>query len=126
MRVGASGVPSGRGQLAAALRGRVNRGRARATAPQCCAVVAGRAARAPLMARSRLGAISTPEEGSCPSCCSMPPAAVADPPTIEEIVAVMRRAGDSVLGRRLRGLIVVLWRAGLRIHEALALAEADL
>jgi integrase len=28
----------------------------------------------------------------------------------------MRRAGDSVHGRRLRGLIVVLWRAGLRIH----------
>jgi site-specific recombinase XerD len=50
----------------------------------------------------------------------------ADPPTIEEIVAVMRRAGDTVHGRRLRGLIVVLWRAGLRIHEALALAEADL
>jgi integrase len=38
----------------------------------------------------------------------------------------MRRAGDSVHSRRLRGLIVVLWRAGLRIHEALALAEADL
>src|SRR5215218_1907511 len=50
----------------------------------------------------------------------------ADPPTIEEIVTVMRRAGDSVHGRRLRGLIVVLWRAGLRIGEALALAEADL
>ncbi len=50
----------------------------------------------------------------------------ADPPTIAEIIAVMRRAGDSVHGRRLRGLIVVLWRAGLRIHEALALAEADL
>ena len=50
----------------------------------------------------------------------------ADPPTIEEIVTVMRHAGDSVDGRRLRGLIVVLWRAGLRIHEALALAEADL
>src|ERR671925_1123478 len=48
----------------------------------------------------------------------------ADPPTIEEIVTVMRRAGDSVHGRRLRGLMVVLWRAGLRIHEALALAEA--
>jgi hypothetical protein len=31
----------------------------------------------------------------------------ADPPTIEEIVAVMRRAGDSVHGRRLRGLSVV-------------------
>ena len=50
----------------------------------------------------------------------------ADPPTIEEIVTVMRRAGDRVHGRRLRGLTVVLWRAGLRIHEALALAEADL
>ncbi len=50
----------------------------------------------------------------------------ADPPTIEEIVAVMRWAGDSVHGHRLRGLIVVLWRAGLRICEALALAEADL
>ena len=47
----------------------------------------------------------------------------ADPPTIEEIVAVMCRAGDSVHGRRLRGLIVVLWRAGLRICEALALAD---
>ena len=50
----------------------------------------------------------------------------ADPPTIEEIVTVMRRAGDGVHGRRLRGLIVVLGRAGLRIYEALALAEADL
>ena len=50
----------------------------------------------------------------------------ADPPTVEEIVAVMRYAGDGVHGRRLRGLIVVLWRAGLRICEALALAEADL
>src|SRR3712207_6608727 len=50
----------------------------------------------------------------------------ADPPTVEEIIAVMRSAGDGVHGRRLRGLIVVLWRAGLRIHEALALAEPDL
>jgi hypothetical protein len=50
----------------------------------------------------------------------------ADPGTIEEIVTVMRHAGDSVHGRRLRGLIVVLWQAGLLIHEALALAEADL
>src|SRR4051812_44704501 len=49
----------------------------------------------------------------------------ADPPTIEEIVAVMRRVGDSVHGRRLRGLIVELWRAGLRICEALALADGD-
>ena len=50
----------------------------------------------------------------------------ADPPTIEETVTVMRHAGDGIHGRRLRGLIVVLWRAGLRICEALALAEADL
>jgi len=38
----------------------------------------------------------------------------------------MRAAGDGVHGRRLRGLIVILWRAGLRIQEALALAEADM
>ena len=50
----------------------------------------------------------------------------ADPPAIEEIVAVMRRAGDRPDGLRMRGLIVVLWRAGLRISEALALAESDL
>jgi site-specific recombinase XerD len=51
---------------------------------------------------------------------------LADPPNVEEIIAVMRAAGDRPHGRRLRGLIVVLWRAGLRIQEALALAEADL
>jgi site-specific recombinase XerD len=50
----------------------------------------------------------------------------ADPPTTEEIVTVMRGAGDRVHGLRLRGLIVVLWRAGLRIQEALTLTEADL
>jgi integrase len=50
----------------------------------------------------------------------------ADPPTVEEIVAVMRIAGDGLHGWRLRGLVVVLWRAGLRIDEALALREADL
>jgi integrase len=82
-----------------------------------------------------------------PSCCSTPAAVArrrlarlsrrwapqnkgqgypADPPTVDEIVAVMRRAGDGRHGRRRRGLIVVLWRAGLRIHEALALAETDL
>src|SRR3954470_21242706 len=44
----------------------------------------------------------------------------------EEIVAVMRTAGGGRHGCRLRGLIVVLWRAGLRIHEALALNESDL
>ena len=50
----------------------------------------------------------------------------ADPPTVEEIVAVMRAARDTAHGRRLRGLIGVLWRAGLRINEALALSEGDL
>jgi site-specific recombinase XerD len=38
----------------------------------------------------------------------------------------MRAAGASPDGVRLRALIVVLWRAGLRIGEALALAETDL
>ena len=50
----------------------------------------------------------------------------ADPPKVEEIVAVMRAAGDGAHGRRLRGLIVIMWRAGLRIQEALALTEGDL
>ena len=50
----------------------------------------------------------------------------ADPPKVEEIIAVMRAAGDDAHGRRLRGLIVIMWRAGLRIQEALALTEGDL
>jgi len=50
----------------------------------------------------------------------------ADPPKVEEIIAVMCAAGDGPHGRRLRGLIAVLWRAGLRIDEALSLSEADL
>src|SRR3954462_4598764 len=50
----------------------------------------------------------------------------ADPPTVEEIVAVMRAAGETTHGQRLRALVVVLWRAGLRISEALALGGADL
>ena len=50
----------------------------------------------------------------------------ADPPTVEEIVAVMRTVGDRAEGHRLRALIVLLWRAGLRISEALAIQESDL
>ncbi len=50
----------------------------------------------------------------------------ADPPPVEEIIAIMRRAGDTVHGHRARALVVLLWRAGLRISEALALAESDL
>jgi integrase len=46
-----------------------------------------------------------------------------DPPPVEEIIAVMGAAGDDPDGVRLRGLI---WRAGLRISEALALSESDL
>jgi integrase len=50
----------------------------------------------------------------------------ADPPTVDEIVAVMRQARQARYGARLNGLIAVLWRAGLRIHEALSLMESDL
>jgi hypothetical protein len=38
----------------------------------------------------------------------------------------MRVAGGTAHGLRTRALIVVLWRAGLRISEALPLAESDL
>jgi integrase len=48
------------------------------------------------------------------------------PPTVEEIIAVMRAAGNGADAARLRALIVILWRAGLRIGEALDLAETDL
>jgi site-specific recombinase XerD len=38
----------------------------------------------------------------------------------------MRCAGDRTAGLRTRALIVLLWRAGLRVSEALALSESDL
>ena len=50
----------------------------------------------------------------------------ADPPRVEEIIAVMRAAGEKMHGARIRALVVILWRAGLRISEALTLAETDL
>jgi site-specific recombinase XerD len=50
----------------------------------------------------------------------------ADPPTVDEIVSVMRQAARDRHGHRLNALIVVLWRAGLRINEALSLTETDL
>jgi integrase len=50
----------------------------------------------------------------------------ADPPTVDEIVAVMRQTPPDRHGLRLRALIVVLWRGGLRIPEALSLIESDL
>lgn len=48
------------------------------------------------------------------------------PPTVEEIVAVMRIVGDRADGPRLSMLIALLWRAGLRISEALVHQENDL
>jgi integrase len=50
----------------------------------------------------------------------------ADPPTVEEIVGVMRHASEDPHGWRLRAMIVVLWRGGLRVQEALGLSEQDL
>jgi hypothetical protein len=47
----------------------------------------------------------------------------ADAPRTAEIIAVMRCAGDGLHGARARSLIVVLWRAGLRIQEALQRAR---
>jgi integrase len=49
-----------------------------------------------------------------------------DPPRPEEIILVMRQAGHDRHGLRMRALISVLWRAGLRISEALALNETDI
>jgi site-specific recombinase XerC len=49
-----------------------------------------------------------------------------DPPRAEEIVIVMRQAGHDRHGLRIRTLIAVLWRGGLRISEALALNETDI
>jgi hypothetical protein len=42
----------------------------------------------------------------------------------DEEAAVMRRSGDDRHGFRLRALIVVLWRGGPRVQEALALGGA--
>src|SRR5687768_16006061 len=50
----------------------------------------------------------------------------ADPPKVEEIIAIMRATGEGAHGRRLRALIMLLWRTGLRIHEALVVTEGDL
>ncbi len=50
----------------------------------------------------------------------------ADPLTVEEIILVMREAGPGPYADRLRGLIAILWRAGLRISDALALTESEL
>jgi site-specific recombinase XerD len=50
----------------------------------------------------------------------------ADSPTVEEIVAVVRKIPVDWHGLGLCAMIVVLWRGGLRIQEALGLTESDL
>ncbi len=50
----------------------------------------------------------------------------ADPPSIAEIVLVMKACPDTLAGQRTSALILLLWRSGLRISEALALRETDL
>ncbi len=37
----------------------------------------------------------------------------ADPPRVEEIIAVMRAAGTTTRCERIRALVVILWRPGL-------------
>jgi integrase len=49
-----------------------------------------------------------------------------DPPRPEEIIVVMRKAGQDRHGWRIQALIAVLRRGGLRISEALALNETDI
>jgi hypothetical protein len=41
----------------------------------------------------------------------------ADPRRAEEIILVMRQAGQDRHGLRIRALIAVLWRGGLRIWD---------
>ena len=46
--------------------------------------------------------------------------------SLDNFIAVMRQTSDDRHGYRLSALIIVLWRGGLRIQEALALGERDL
>ena len=46
--------------------------------------------------------------------------------TKDECLALLDACGDSWVGRRKRALIIVLWRAGLRLAEALALRKEDI
>ncbi len=46
--------------------------------------------------------------------------------TCEEIRALLAACGRSATGLRNRAILVVLWRAGLRVGEALALRPSDL
>ncbi len=46
--------------------------------------------------------------------------------TRDEVLALLDACDDRGLGRRNRALIIVMWRAGLRLAEALALRPQDL
>jgi hypothetical protein len=48
----------------------------------------------------------------------------ADPPTVDEIIAIMRVARGAPYGNRLNGLIVVLWRTGASDQRG-AVADRD-
>src|SRR3954465_12348946 len=50
----------------------------------------------------------------------------ADPPTVEEIIAVMRQTADDRHGARFPAIIAVPRRGRARNQEALALGERDL
>jgi hypothetical protein len=49
-----------------------------------------------------------------------------DPPTVEEIVASCAGPATGSMVPHMRALIVLLWRAGLRMNEALIVTEHDL
>lgn len=49
----------------------------------------------------------------------------ADPPTPEEVYSMLAACGRGAAGRRNRALIVIMWRAGLRCSEVLALYPKD-
>lgn len=80
--------------------------------------------------RDRCGRVRSPATFSSYRKGLKPPNAgltfPATPPTPEQVLHMLAVCPDNPSGRRLRALIVVLWRAGLRIHEALNLVEADL
>jgi hypothetical protein len=91
--------------------------------------------RRPRRSRARSSGRRQPEEGLCRTCCSMPPVVVARPRDAgiprpagrratkasatrqvrrpsRRSSALTRTAGDGPHGRRLRGLVVVLWPRG--------------
>src|SRR5688572_17837566 len=83
------------------------------------------------MSKMRLAAAGCRRSPATNAGCSLWPTAA------EQGALLFRRSADrrgdrrrhaftTPHGLRMRGPIVVLWRAGMRIHEALALTEADL